>query len=182
MVDPRTGVVAPASPPAAAGGLPQFDPAQWPGQIVWVLVVFAILYILFARVFVPRLGGAIAEREARIAADIAEARRLKAEAETQAAAAAEERAWPVSRRSNSPWAPSPPPRRWRPADGRRRRGVWRRASPTRRPGSPPPATGRWRMYMRLRPRRPPPSSTGSPGAPAPADEIEAALPRPAGQA
>lgn len=90
MIDPRTGAVT-GGAPAGAGGLPQFDPAQWPGQIVWVLVIFAVLYVLFARVFVPRLGGAIAQREARIAADIAEARRLKAEAEAQAAAAAEER-------------------------------------------------------------------------------------------
>ena len=88
MADPRRRA---ARPPAGAGGLPQFDPAQWPGQIVWVLVIFAILYLLFARVFVPRLGGAIAAREARIAGDIAEARRLKTEAEAQAAAAAEER-------------------------------------------------------------------------------------------
>jgi F-type H+-transporting ATPase subunit b len=58
--------------------------------MVWVLVIFAILFALFRWVFVPRVGGAIAEREARIAADIAEARRLKEQAEAQAKAAAEE--------------------------------------------------------------------------------------------
>ncbi len=91
MIDPGGGAVTGAPAQGGAGGLPQFDPAQWPGQIVWVLVIFAILYVLFARIFVPRIGGAIDEREARIAGDIAEARRLKEEAETQAAAAAEER-------------------------------------------------------------------------------------------
>jgi F-type H+-transporting ATPase subunit b len=84
----------PAATAAAAGGsasgLPQFDPAQWPGQIVWVLVIFAVLYVLFSRVFVPRIGGAIAEREDKIAGDIANARRLKEEAEAQARAAAAE--------------------------------------------------------------------------------------------
>ncbi|MEO8927598.1 MAG: hypothetical protein ABI306_10600 [Caulobacteraceae bacterium] len=80
----------PAAPPAGTSGLPQFDPAQWPGQIVWVLIVFAVLYVLFAKVFVPSVGGAIDAREAKIAGDIAEARRLKGEAEAQAKAAAGE--------------------------------------------------------------------------------------------
>jgi F-type H+-transporting ATPase subunit b len=84
----------PAATAAAAGGsasgLPQFDPAQWPGQIVWVLVIFAVLYVLFSRVFVPRIGRTIGEREDRIAGDIAKARRLKEEAEAQATAAAAE--------------------------------------------------------------------------------------------
>ena len=31
----------------SAGGLPQFDLTQWPGQIVWALVVFFVLYLLF---------------------------------------------------------------------------------------------------------------------------------------
>jgi F-type H+-transporting ATPase subunit b len=85
MADPAAGAA-----PAGAGGLPQFDLAQWPGQMVWVLAVFAVLYILFAKVFVPSVGGAIEAREAKIAGDIAEARRLKAEAEAQAKAAAGE--------------------------------------------------------------------------------------------
>jgi F-type H+-transporting ATPase subunit b len=84
----------PAVPAAAAGGsasgLPQFDPSQWPGQMVWVLVIFAVLYLLFSRVFVPRIGGTIGQREDKIAADIASARRLKEEAEAQARAAVAE--------------------------------------------------------------------------------------------
>jgi F-type H+-transporting ATPase subunit b len=84
----------PAATAAAAGGsasgLPQFDPSQWPGQIVWVLAIFLVLYILFSRVFVPRIGGTISDREDRIAGDIAKARRLKDEAEAQARAAAAE--------------------------------------------------------------------------------------------
>jgi len=84
----------PAATAAAAGGsasgLPQFDPAQWPGQMVWVLAIFLVLYILFSRVFVPRIGGTISDREDKIAGDIANARRLKEEAEAQARAAAAE--------------------------------------------------------------------------------------------
>jgi F-type H+-transporting ATPase subunit b len=71
-----------------AGGLPQFDPTWWPGQIVWLLIIFAVLYVLFAYVFVPKVGGAIVAREDKISGDVAEARRLKDQAEQQAAAAA----------------------------------------------------------------------------------------------
>jgi F-type H+-transporting ATPase subunit b len=75
-----------------SSGLPQFDTAQWPGQIVWFLIIFGVLLLLMRGVFVPRIGGAIEGREARIAGDIAEARRLKSEAEEQANAAAAETA------------------------------------------------------------------------------------------
>src|SRR5277367_2542657 len=74
------------------GGLPQFDLSWWPGEIVWTLIVFAVLYFLFTRVFVPRIGGTIADREDRISGDIGEARRLRDEAEAQVAQAAAETA------------------------------------------------------------------------------------------
>jgi F-type H+-transporting ATPase subunit b len=73
-----------------SGGLPQFDLAQWPGQMVWMLVIFGVLLFLFAKVFVPKVGGTIAEREDKIGGDIGEARRLRDEAEAQAKAAADE--------------------------------------------------------------------------------------------
>ena len=75
-----------------AGGLPQFDPAWWPGQIVWLLIVFLVVYVLMAKVFVPRVGGAISRRDDQIAGDIAAARELKAQAEAQAAEASAETA------------------------------------------------------------------------------------------
>ena len=46
-------VIVPA-PEAASSGLPQFDFAWWPGQIVWFLVLFAIVFLLMRLVFVPR--------------------------------------------------------------------------------------------------------------------------------
>ncbi len=75
-----------------SGGLPQFDPSWWPGQMVWMLIIFGVMFFLFAKVFVPKVGGAIDEREDRISGDIGEARRLKDEADAQAAAAAAETA------------------------------------------------------------------------------------------
>jgi F-type H+-transporting ATPase subunit b len=74
----------------ASGGLPQFNTAYWPGQIVWFLIIFGVLLFLMRTVFVPRIGGAMDNREQKITGDIDEARRLKAEAEAQAAEAAAE--------------------------------------------------------------------------------------------
>ena len=73
-----------------SGGLPQFDASQWPGQIVWMLVIFGVLVFLFSKVFVPKVGGTIAEREDKIGGDIGDARRLRDEAEAQSKAAADE--------------------------------------------------------------------------------------------
>src|SRR5580704_3259402 len=76
--------------PTASGGLPQFVPYWWAGEIVWTLAIFLLLYILFSRVFVPRIGGTINDRADRIAGDIGSARKVKDEADAQAAAAAAE--------------------------------------------------------------------------------------------
>ena len=72
----------------ASGGLPQFDMTQWPGQMVWVLIVFGILYLLIAKVFLPRVAGTIDTREDKIAGDIGSARRLRDQAQADADAAA----------------------------------------------------------------------------------------------
>ena len=81
-----------AAPETGSGGLPQFDFSQWPGQIVWFLLIFGGV-LLFVRLFVsPRVGGTIDARDDKISGDIADARRLKDEAEAQAAAAAAETA------------------------------------------------------------------------------------------
>ena len=74
------------------GGLPQFDAQWWPGQIVWFLIIF-IAMLVFVRLFAaPRVGGTIDAREGKISGDIADARRMKDEAEAQAEAAAGETA------------------------------------------------------------------------------------------
>ncbi len=73
---------------ASSGGLPQFDLAQWPGQIVWLLIIFGVLYFLFSRVFVPAVAETIDAREDKISGDIGDARRARdaARAELDAAA------------------------------------------------------------------------------------------------
>ena len=76
----------------ASGGLPQFDPQWWPGQIIWLLIIFVALYVVLSKALLPKVGKAIDERAGRIEGDIAEARRMKDEAEAQAQAAASEMA------------------------------------------------------------------------------------------
>ena len=70
-----------------SSGLPQFDFQWWPGQIIWFLVIFAIV-LVFMKVFgAPKVGGTIEAREAHITGQIADARRMKDEADAKADAA-----------------------------------------------------------------------------------------------
>ncbi|MBC6982294.1 hypothetical protein [Caulobacter sp. 17J80-11] len=74
------------------GGLPQLQFEHWAGQIVWLLLIFAIVYFALAKLFVPKMRGAIDARGSKIAEDLANARALRDEAEAQAKAAAAEMA------------------------------------------------------------------------------------------
>ena len=82
--------MADATPAAAAssGGLPQFDLQWWPGQIVWFLIIFTVVYIVFSRVVLPAVSGTIDAREDKISGDIGDARRARdaARADLEAAA------------------------------------------------------------------------------------------------
>jgi F-type H+-transporting ATPase subunit b len=76
----------------AEGGLPQFDFSWWPGQIAWFLIIFFAVLAFMRLVAVPKVGGTIDAREGKISGDIAEARRLKDQADAQAQVAAAEAA------------------------------------------------------------------------------------------
>ena len=78
------------APAKGSGGMPQFDFAVWPGQIVWALIIFVSLYVVLSRVLLPRVRAALEARAAKISGDMDEARRLRAEAQVQADAAAKE--------------------------------------------------------------------------------------------
>ena len=73
--------------PAASGGLPQFEFQHWAGQIAYLLVLFAILYVLMARVFAPRIRKVFDERARTISEALTSARAVQREADAQAAAA-----------------------------------------------------------------------------------------------
>lgn len=89
---------------AEAGGaeehgaaFPPFDPATFPSQIIWLAITFGLLYYLMSRIALPQVGAILEERDKRIASDLAEAGRLKAE--TDAAIAAYEQALAEARQN-----------------------------------------------------------------------------------
>lgn len=87
MPEASAHTTATSEQPHKSGGLPQFKFEYWGGQVVWLLIVFAILYTLLAKVFVPRLRGIQDTRAQTIADAVEQARRVQAEADAQATAA-----------------------------------------------------------------------------------------------
>lgn len=96
----QNGEIAPVAAPAAthqaevapddahgSGGLPQLEMQHWAGQMFWLLLIFAVLYILLSKVFLPRLRSIRDERSGTIAGAVDAARQVQAEAATQAEAA-----------------------------------------------------------------------------------------------
>lgn len=78
--------VAEAAGVESEGGLPQLDVSTYAGQVFWLLITFVLLYLLMARVFLPRLGSVIEERRQRIADDFDKAAEFKRQAEEAEAA------------------------------------------------------------------------------------------------
>ena len=82
-----TTTTEPAHGPEEAGGLPQFAFEHWGGQIIYLLFLFAVLYLLISKVFAPRMRRVFDERAATITTAIESARQVQAEAAGQAEAA-----------------------------------------------------------------------------------------------
>jgi F-type H+-transporting ATPase subunit b len=71
-----------ASPPGEHGsGFPPFQPDTFASQLLWLAVTFGLLYLIASRLALPRVGGIIADRRARIAGDLSEAARMKESAD-----------------------------------------------------------------------------------------------------
>ena len=69
---------------------PPFDSRNFPSQLLWLALTFIALYLLMARIALPRIGAILEQRRARIADDMAAAQHLKEQSD--AAIAAHEKA------------------------------------------------------------------------------------------
>lgn len=64
---------------------PPFDSTHFPSQILWLAITFGVFYFLVSKMIAPRIAGIIETRESRIASDLAEAGRMKNEADAAVA-------------------------------------------------------------------------------------------------
>src|SRR5664279_2832976 len=71
------------------GGKPQFPPFNketFASQIIWFVVFFVALYVIIAKLAIPRIGGIVEARRGRIEGALAEANSLKGQSDTALAA------------------------------------------------------------------------------------------------
>ncbi len=61
-------------------GLPQFEPTWYASQAFWLMVHFALLYVLTAKLLLPRIADALEKRAQRIAEDLQEAKLVQEQA------------------------------------------------------------------------------------------------------
>ncbi|MGB6538214.1 MAG: F0F1 ATP synthase subunit B' [Xanthobacteraceae bacterium] len=67
--------------PAGQSRFPPFQTQYYPSQIVWLVLTFSLLYVLMAKLALPRINAIIADRAKRISDDLAAAQRLKQQSE-----------------------------------------------------------------------------------------------------
>ena len=66
--------------------MPQLNPLDWGPQLVWLVITFAVLYLLMVWVALPRIGSVIDKRAAHIAGDLDAADKFRRETEEAIAA------------------------------------------------------------------------------------------------
>lgn len=71
------------------GGKKDFPPFQkdtFASQLVWLVLIFALLYLLMSRIALPRIGAIMDARRQSVEGDLAEAKRLKESSDAAIAA------------------------------------------------------------------------------------------------
>ncbi len=82
MAEPTAHTEAPAEHHA----FPPFQAQHFPSQLVWLTLSFILLYVLMARVALPRIGSIFAARSRRIGDDLKAAQGFKEQSEAANAA------------------------------------------------------------------------------------------------
>ena len=72
--------------PGGEHGFPPFQSQYFPSQLFWLALTFILLYVLMARIALPRIASIFAERHKRISEDLAAANRFKEQSEAANAA------------------------------------------------------------------------------------------------
>ena len=62
-------------------GMPQLNPEFWIAQIFWLIIIFAFLYLVIWKVFLPKITYSIENRKSKLVNDLNEAQKLKENAE-----------------------------------------------------------------------------------------------------
>jgi len=73
-------------PGGHSGGFPPFQKETFASQLFWLIIAFAILYVLMSKLALPRVGSIIDARRSRIEGDLAAANQLKTSADEAMAA------------------------------------------------------------------------------------------------
>ena len=66
---------------AAEAGMPQLDPKYWASQAFWLILVFTILYISIAKLYLPKIKNNLDTRENKIKDDLDNANKFKEQSE-----------------------------------------------------------------------------------------------------
>ena len=62
---------------AAEAGMPQLDPTYWASQAFWLILVFTILYVSIAKLYLPKIKDNLDDRENKIKNDLDAANQFK---------------------------------------------------------------------------------------------------------
>jgi len=65
---------------------PPFNKETFASQFVWFVIFFVALYVIIAKLAIPRIGGIVEARKSRIEGDLAEASALKSQSDAALAA------------------------------------------------------------------------------------------------